>query len=495
MLSYLSLAVINVVGIFFTPYLIKVLGSHTYGLYSIVGSLMAILSLINFGLGGTLVRFIAKYRGENDIEGTENLLGLSLILFTLLGAIMLLAGLVVSYNLETLFPNLLDSDIESVKLMFIILSASTAISLPGIVFYSVQVAYERFVFSKVLEIIKTIIRVGAIIGLLNLGHKAVAVIAVDAIVLLVIFLLNALYVHKKININIKLHKIDKSLLIAVFKYSFWFAVGSLVIQLTWSSGQLILARTGSATDVGVFAAAVAIAGYFIALATAISNMYAPRASFMEGAGAKDDDFSKALIKIGRSQLFIVGLFLVGFFAIGKDFIVLWLGMDYTVSYYVTCLLILPVVLNISQSFAYSVVQAKNLIALSAIIKLIFALISVIAAYFLSLEYGIIGVPVALASSRLISLLFLNAFYQYSVKLDIIKFVCKCWLPFFPVLVIASGSGWYLNNLLIVSTWFDLIVNAILVTLIYLTLSITFYLNAEERNYIYLFLRYIKPAKL
>ena len=429
-LSYLSLAIINVVGILFTPYLINTLGNHEYGVFSIVGGLMGMLSLINFGLGGTLVRFIAKYRGEKDTKGTENLLALSLILFTALGVIMLIAGLTVAYNLALLFPNLATEDIELVKVMFIILAVSTAVSLPGIVFHCIQVAYERFIFSKVLEIIKTLVRVVAIVALLAQGHKAIAVIAVDAVVLLVTFLLNVLYVFKKMNVNIKLHNIDAPLLMSVFKYSFWFAVGMLVTQLTWNSGQLILARTGATTDVAIFAVAVALSGYFIAIATAISNVYSPKASFMEGAGAKDDDFSHMLINIGRSQLFIVGLFLVGFIAIGKSFIYLWLGGDYISSFYVTCLLILPVVLSISQSFATSVVQAKNLIAKSAIIKLVLACISVIAAYVSSLHYGLFGVAVSLSICWLLNLVFLNVFYQFYVKLDatmlatIFTFVCS-----------------------------------------------------------------------
>jgi O-antigen/teichoic acid export membrane protein len=487
-LSYLSLAIINVVGILFTPYLINILGNHEYGVFSIVGGLMGMLSLINFGLGGTLVRFIAKYRGENDTKGIENLLALSLLLFTALGVIMIITGLTVAYNLALLFPNLATEDIEQVKVMFIILAVSTAVSLPGIVFHCIQVAYERFIFSKVLEIIKTLVRVIAIVALLEQGHNAIAVIAVDAVVLLITFLLNAQYVYKRVNVNIKLHNIDAPLLMTVFRYSFWFAVGMLVSQLTWNSGQLILARTGTTSDVAIFSVAVALSGYFISIAMAISNIYSPRASFMEGAGAKDEDFSHMLINIGRSQLLIVGLFLVGFIAIGKSFIYLWLGNDYISSFYVTCLLILPVILSISQGFANSVVQAKNLVAMSTIIKLIFACISVIAAYFLSLHYGLFGVAVSLSICWLVNLVFLNFFYHFYVKLDIITFIYKCWLPFLPLFILTVGVGLYINDIFVVTNWLDLFINSALVTVIYLVAAVVLFLNTAERLQVYNFMR-------
>ena len=490
-LSYLSIAVINIVGIFFTPYLINTLGNHEYGVFSIVGGLMGMLGLLNFGLGGTLVRFIAKYRGENDKKGVENLLALSLMLSAAMAVITLIVGLMVAYNLVLLFPNLATEDIELVKVMFIILAVSTAVSLPSIVFYSIQVAYELFIFSKILDIIKTLVRVVTIVVLLDQGHRAIAVVAVDAAVVLITFILNALYVYKKMNVSIKIHNIDPLLLISIFKYSFWFAVGMLVAQLTWNSGQLILARTSSTTDVAIFSVAVALSGYFISIAMAISNIYSPRASFMEGAGAKDDDFSHLLIKIGRSQLFIVGLFLVGFIAIGKSFIYLWLGNDYISSFYVTCLLILPVVFSISQSFANSVVQAKNLIAMSTIIKLVFACISVVAAYFSSLHFGLFGVAISLSICWLINLVFLNVFYKFYVKLDIIKFIYKCWLPFLPLLIFTSGIGLYISGIFVVTNWLDLFINAVLITVIYLVVAMVLFLNTAERLQVYNFMRIYK----
>jgi O-antigen/teichoic acid export membrane protein len=494
-LSYLSLAVINVVGILFTPYLINTLGNHEYGIFSIVGGLMGMLSLINFGLGGTLVRFIAKYRGENDTKGIENLLALSLMLFTALGVIMLIVGFTVAYNLPLLFPNLASADIELVKMMFIILAMSTAVSLPGIVFHSIQVAHERFVFSKILEIIKSLVRVFAIIALLEEGYRAIAVIAVDAVVLLVIFLLNALYVYKKMNVNIKLHYVNPALLVSIFKYSFWFAVTMLVTQLTWNSGQLILARTGTTTDVAIFAVSVALSGYFMGLSTAISNVFSPRASFMVGAGARNEDYSQMLINIGRSQLFVVGLFLVGFIAIGKKFIYLWLGSDYISSFYVTCLLILPVVLSISQSFAISVVQAKNLIAKSAIIKLVVTCISVVSAYFSSLHYGLFGIAISLSIFWLINLIVLNVFYQRSVKLNIIKFMRECWLPYIPLFAVATGLGLYICDIFIISNWLDLFINSVIVGVIYLVLAIALFLNTKERMQVYNFMRINKLLKI
>jgi O-antigen/teichoic acid export membrane protein len=105
-LSYLSIAVVNIVGVFFTPYLINTLGNHEYGVFSIVGGLMGMLGLINFGLGGTLVRFIAKYRGENDKKGIENLLALSLMLSTAMGVITLIVGLTVMAT-KSFYPHTL----------------------------------------------------------------------------------------------------------------------------------------------------------------------------------------------------------------------------------------------------------------------------------------------------------------------------------------------------------------------------------------------------
>ena len=72
LLNYTTIIVTNVVGLILTPYIISKLGNDEFGLYTLIGSLVGYISILDFGLANTIVRFVAKYRAEKDQIGEEN---------------------------------------------------------------------------------------------------------------------------------------------------------------------------------------------------------------------------------------------------------------------------------------------------------------------------------------------------------------------------------------------------------------------------------------
>lgn len=70
-LSYVNIIATIVVGLVYTPIMLRLLGQSEYGLYSLMGSLVGYLSVLDMGLGNTIVRYTAKNRadGTAEIEG------------------------------------------------------------------------------------------------------------------------------------------------------------------------------------------------------------------------------------------------------------------------------------------------------------------------------------------------------------------------------------------------------------------------------------------
>ena len=51
--------------------MLDMLGQAEYGLYSLAHSAVAYLSLLSFGFGSTIIRYIAKYNAEGNKEAEE----------------------------------------------------------------------------------------------------------------------------------------------------------------------------------------------------------------------------------------------------------------------------------------------------------------------------------------------------------------------------------------------------------------------------------------
>ena len=68
-LSYINLALSSIIPILYTPVMLQILGQSEYGLYSLANSVVGYLSLLNFGIGSTVVRYLTKCRAQGDKDG------------------------------------------------------------------------------------------------------------------------------------------------------------------------------------------------------------------------------------------------------------------------------------------------------------------------------------------------------------------------------------------------------------------------------------------
>ena len=102
-LSYIVLAVNSVIGILYTPIMLRLMGQSEYGLYSLVASVIGYLTMFDLGLGNAMIRYIAKYKAIGDKKSEAKLNGMFFVIYTIIGVIVLLIGLVLSSQVELIF--------------------------------------------------------------------------------------------------------------------------------------------------------------------------------------------------------------------------------------------------------------------------------------------------------------------------------------------------------------------------------------------------------
>ena len=80
-LSYVVLGLSNVVGLLYTPYMLRMMGQSEYGLYSLVASVIAYLTILDLGFGNAIIRYTAKFRAEGKTEEQYSMFGMFIILY------------------------------------------------------------------------------------------------------------------------------------------------------------------------------------------------------------------------------------------------------------------------------------------------------------------------------------------------------------------------------------------------------------------------------
>ena len=102
-LSYVVLSLNNLVALLYTPYMLRMLGQSEFGLYSLVSSVIAYLTILDFGFGNAIVRYTAKFRAEGKLEEQYSMFGMFLVLYSIIGIVSFFIGLAIYFNVEYLF--------------------------------------------------------------------------------------------------------------------------------------------------------------------------------------------------------------------------------------------------------------------------------------------------------------------------------------------------------------------------------------------------------
>ena len=185
-LSYFQMAISIIVELAFTPIMISILGKSEYGLYNTVASTIAMLSILSLGFNASYVRYYAKYKVNEQEQEISKLNGLFILLFSAIGIVALICGLFLTNNLELVFKDGLSTDEYSLadKLM-ILLTINLSVSFPMGVFGNIISAHERFVYLKIVNMLRTVLGPLVSIPLLLMGIGSVGIVTSTLVVSIV----------------------------------------------------------------------------------------------------------------------------------------------------------------------------------------------------------------------------------------------------------------------------------------------------------------------
>jgi O-antigen/teichoic acid export membrane protein len=423
LLSYISIGLNSLIGLIYTPFMLRMLGQSEYGLYSLAASIIAYLTILDLGFGNAIVRYTAKFRAENKQQEQSEMFGMFLILYSVISVITLLLGAVLYFNVDGLFDKTMNTEeMYKVRIMLLLMLFNLAVTFPMSIWGSIISAYEQFVFQRVVGIIRIILNPLVMVLLLMYGYKAIAMVVVTTLFNLTTLIINWWYCKNRLNIQIRFAKVKWSFLREVSVYSFWIFLNVIMDRIYWSTGQFILGIYIGAAAIAVYAVAIQLQGIYMSFSTAISGVFLPKVTAIVITEKNGKRISDLFIRTGRIQYIVMSFILVGFVLFGKQFICLWAGQDYEGSYYIALLFFIPSLPSLIQNLGISILQAQNQMKFRSACYVIIAVVSLFLSIPLAQKYGGIGCAIAVAIALTLGQgLIMNIYYKRVILLDIIQF--------------------------------------------------------------------------
>ena len=197
-LSYISIGLNNIIGLTYTPFMLRMMGQSEYGLYSLVASVVSYLTVLDLGFANAIVRYTAKFRAEGKIREQYEMFGMFFLLYIVIGILTLLVGSILYFNIDTLFDQSMnETELYKIRIMMLLMIFNLAFTFPMSIWGAIITAYENFVFQKLVNIIRIILNPIVMIIMLLIGYRAIGMVVVTTAFNVVTLLINWWYCRNK----------------------------------------------------------------------------------------------------------------------------------------------------------------------------------------------------------------------------------------------------------------------------------------------------------
>ena len=489
-ISYVSIFLNIVISLVYTPWMIHQIGVSDYGLYSLVGAFLGYF-MLDFGLSGTITRFVAKYRAEGNEEKVANMLGLTAKVYLALDAIIFLVLFVLYFFLTDIFGGgLTAEEIEKLKLLYSIAGTFSVLSFLFKPVSGAMMAYEYFVENKTLDLLVRVGTVVFIVIMLLLGGNVYHLVFITGFVGFFVALLRYVVFIKKSKLKINWRYFEKAELIGLFSFSVWVLVIQLSQMFRISLIPTILGIFNNTTEISIFSVGRNLEGMVYTISAALNGLFLPMVSRMVHSGDRKG-IMDLMVRVGRIQLYIIFLIFSGFAVFGQPFIHLWVGETFTSSYYVFLLLVFVNILSLTMQIGMDLVYAKNKIKHTALRVVISSAIGLVLSIILAPKFGAIGCAAATGLALVLTQILYIDYFQKKMELNMRFFFKNCHLKIMPLMAVYALIGYLICKLFIIDNWLFLFVVIAVYTLGYFVIAWFFLANQYEKE---LILGFVKKRK-
>jgi O-antigen/teichoic acid export membrane protein len=469
-----------------TRLILSELGEADYGIYVLIGGVVAMLSFLNISMATSTQRFLSFSLGKNNIEEVRKVFANSIILHFILGVLLLLLfefiGMFFLIDQLKIFPE----RISTAKILFHFIVASTFISIISVPYDGILNAKENMFFLSIVGVFDSLLKLGIALTLLHPFDDKLLLFGVLMMVKsFIIRIIKQIYCQRKYKEETVI-KVKNYYDFPIFKELYSFAGWNLIGILGY-----LFKTQGITVVLNLFFNTVIIAAYGIAnqvnsqlrlFTESMIQSLQPQIVKSEGSGDRERMIKLSLIASKFS--FYLFSFLALPLYINLEYILnLWLVKVPEGTFYFLKLII---ILSVIQQFRTGILIATHSIGKIKEYQLFNApvqLLSLPLGYlFLYLGYPFYSIILATIFIEII-IVFLNIFFFKKLTayppLDYVKNIL---LNGTLILLITYFTGYYVGTSLPLELPFlKLIITTVLCTLLFSYLIYCWSLNEFEKN--------------
>ena len=226
---YAKLIISIVISFMASRYVLKALGASDYGLYNVVGGVVAMMNLLATSMIATSYRYVAVEMGKGENGNVNKVYNTIFIIHVALALLLILIGETVGIYYVNNYLNVAVDKIPDAKFVLHLSLATTAFTVISIPADGLIVAREKFIYTSILKIVTSLLTLAICVYLCSYGENR---LRLYAIVLAIIHLITPLGYQAycwitckdfvRFNLNKNIHDY-----LGVLSFTFWMFIGAI----------------------------------------------------------------------------------------------------------------------------------------------------------------------------------------------------------------------------------------------------------------------------
>ena len=471
----------TIVGLIMMPFVIHHLGDVKYGIWVLIMNFTGYLGLLDLGVSGSIVKYVAEFKARNDRDGLNEVCSTAFHIYLICGVIAFVIATIIAFHFVPFFKIPLEQ-LSEAKYVTLIVGLQIGLTLPLGFFSGYMRGIQRYDLIAIIRMTFLLIRSLFIVVFLLMGHGLVSLALIHLASTILSGAVRIAYVYRtNPDLKLKILLINKEKVRLLGHYSLFLFLYYLATRMIFAMDSLIIGYYLSAAAVTFYAIPQRLIDYVRILIMA-TGVVQPTVSHFNAEG-KIDKIQSLLISGTKYSLMIALPVGASYVFVGEEFVTLWIGPRYaSMTYPVLVILTFGIIAYISQINSSRVLQGLAMHTVTAYVAICEAITNLILSIILVYKYGMVGVAIGTMIPMVCMNIMVIQWYTCRVvRLSPIVYFKEAYLtPIISVLIFSTILH-LLLNLTVIHTWLSFLVVMLIALSLYMSCAWFICLSKSERN--------------
>lgn len=275
---YIRIAVVTFLSLYATRLILDALGTSDFGIYSIVGGVIAMLGFLNGAMASATQRFMSYSEGENDKEKQKRIFNISLCIHFAISLLLVVLLTIAGMICFMYVLNIPSDRFFAAKVVYGCLVLSTAFSVSSVPYEAVLNAHENMFYYSIVGILDAALRMAVAVSLYYVAADKLIVYGVMmAVIPLITLSIMRWYCHKhyeecKISFAKYYNKVQAKEMITFAGWNFLSKAGNVIVM---QGSSIVLNAFGGVLVNAAHGIANQLAGYLLVFSTNMQKALNP----------------------------------------------------------------------------------------------------------------------------------------------------------------------------------------------------------------------------